>query len=260
MTQRSLNGNNQMHTSPIRYDITLITDQDTYLFKEGNHFRLYQKLGSHYIKRDDVEGTYFAVMAPNAREVTVIGDFNGWNKHSHPLAARWDSSGIWEGFVPNVKKGAIYKYCIRSHHNGHQVEKRDPFANFCEIPPRTASIVWDLDYQWQDQNWMKNRGKHNALNAPIAIYELHFGSWRRKMEDHNSSLTYREMVDFLIDYIKEMGFTHVEFMPLMAFPFEGSWGYQIVGYFAPTSRYGSPQDLMYLIDQLHQNDIGVIFD
>src|SRR5262245_17970597 len=229
MSQKSLDGKNPLPAGAIRHDISLINDHDTYLFKEGNHFRLYQKLGSHYIKRDDVEGTFFAVMAPNAREVSVIGDFNGWNKQSHPLAVRWDSSGIWEGFIPNVRPGALYKFNIRSHHNGHQVEKRDPFANFCEIPPKTASTVWDLDYQWQDQNWMKTRHQHNALTAPISIYELHFGSWRRKWEENNRSLTYREMAPYLISYIKEMGFTHVEFMPLMAFPFEGSWGYQIVG-------------------------------
>lgn len=244
----------------VRPNISLLTDHDIYLLKEGSHFRLYEKLGSHVMTRDGVRGTYFAVPAPNAERVTVIGDFNGWNKESHPLAPRWDSSGIWEGFIPGVDKGAVYKFFIASHHGGYKVDKRDPFANYCEVPPRTASIVWDLDYPWHDQGWMSQRRQRNALAAPIAIYEVHFGSWRRKLEDNNRSLTYREMAGYLIDYVKQMGFTHVEFTPLMAFPFEGSWGYQTVGYFAPTSRYGTPQDLMFLIDQLHQNDIGVIFD
>ncbi|MCB9747303.1 MAG: 1,4-alpha-glucan branching protein GlgB [Candidatus Omnitrophica bacterium] len=247
-------------TNEIRYDVSLFTEQDSYLFKEGTHFRLYQKLGSHLIEKDGVAGTYFAVMAPNAESVCVIGDFNGWNNKSHALKVRWDSSGIWEGFIPTVSKGDVYKFFIRSRHNGYEVEKRDPFANYCEIPPKTASIVWDLDYQWHDHDWMKNRRQRNSLSAPISIYELHFGSWRRKLEEGSRSLTYREMVEFLISYVKDMGFTHVEFLPLMAFPFEGSWGYQTVGYFAPTSRYGTPQEFMYLIDQLHQNEIGIILD
>jgi 1,4-alpha-glucan branching enzyme len=244
----------------VRHDVSLLTSQDIYFFKEGSHSRLYQKLGSHMITQDGVEGTYFAVMAPNAKHVFVIGDFNGWNRSSHPLSPRWDGSGIWEGFIPHLGKGALYKFFIVSRRDNYSVDKRDPFAFHCEVPPRTASIVWDLDYAWGDQAWMKTRKKHNALNAPIAIYELHFGSWKRKAEEKGRSLTYREMADELIGYVKAMGFTHVEFMPLMAFPFDGSWGYQTVGYFAPTSRYGTPQDLMYLMDRLHQNGIGVIFD
>ncbi len=247
-------------TESVRHDISLFTDYDSHLFKEGSHFRLYERLGAHLLKKDGVEGAYFAVMAPNAERVTVIGDFNGWNRGSHPLALRWDNSGVWEGFIPYVGKGCRYKYFIESRHNLYKVDKRDPFANYCEVPPQTASIVWDLAYTWHDQNWMENRHKSNALHAPISIYEMHFGSWRRKVEENNRSLTYREMVDYLVGYVKEMGFTHIEFTPLMAFPFEGSWGYQTVGYFAPTSRYGCPQDLMYLIDCLHQNGIGIIFD
>ena len=244
----------------VYHDISLLTEQDIYLYKEGSHFRLYDKLGSHVTTRRGVPGTYFAVMAPNARRVYVMGDFNGWNKHSYPLAARWDSSGVWEGFIPGVGKGVVYKFFIESSQNGYHVDKRDPFAFHCEVPPRSGSIVWDTDYAWKDGTWMADRYKHNNLHSPVAVYELHFGSWRRKMEENGRSLTYREMADELLAYVKQMGFTHVEFMPLMAFPFEGSWGYQTVGYFAPTSRYGTPQDLMYLIDRLHQGGIGVIFD
>lgn len=246
--------------SSVYHDVSLFTEQDIYLYKEGSHFRLYDKLGSHIMTRHGVLGTYFAVMAPNAHRVYVMGDFSGWNKHSHPLAARWDGSGIWEGFIPGVGKGAVYKFFIESSQNGYRVDKRDPFAFYCEVPPRSGSIVWDTDYVWKDGAWMTERHKHNNLHSPLAVYELHFGSWRRKTEEGGRSLTYREMADELIAYVKQTGFTHVEFMPLMAFPFEGSWGYQTVGYFAPTSRYGTPQDLMYLIDRLHQNEIGVIFD
>ncbi len=252
---------NIIHPHPTVYhDISLLTEQDIYLYKEGSHFRLYDKLGSHLTTRHGVPGTYFAVMAPNAHKVYVMGDFNNWNKHSHPLSARWDSSGIWEGFIPGVGKGTVYKFFIESSQNGYRVDKRDPFAFYCEVPPRSGSIVWDIDYTWNDGTWMAERYKHNNLHSPVAVYELHFGSWKRKIEESGRSLTYREMADELIAYVKQMGFTHVEFMPLMAFPFEGSWGYQTVGYFAPTSRYGTPQDLMYLIDRLHQNNIGVIFD
>ncbi len=245
---------------PVRHDVSLFTEHDTYLFKEGSHFHLYDKLGSHVMVKDGVEGTYFAVMAPDAQQVFVIGDFNGWDKTSHPLSPRWDGSGIWEGFIPRVGKGTRYKFFIVSKHNGYRVDKRDPFSFFCEIPPATASIVWDLGYEWEDAAWMAKRHQHNALNASICIYELHFGSWRRNLEENGRSLTYREMARQLVDYVKQTGFTHVEFMPLTAFPFDGSWGYQTVGYFASTSRYGTPQDLMYLIDQLHRNDIGVIMD
>ncbi len=244
----------------VTFEKTLLTDHDIYLFKEGNHFQLYEKLGAHPLTHNGVEGTYFAVWAPNAESVSVIGNFNGWNRASHPLGTRWDSSGIWEGFIPGVKKGEVYKYYIVSRHNGFRAEKTDPYAFYFEVPPKTASIVWDLEYTWNDQKWMQERHQKNALNAPMAAYELHLGSWRRMVEENNRSLTYREIAKFLVDYIKSMGFTHVEFLPLMEHPFYGSWGYQSIGYFAPTSRYGSPQDLMYLIDQLHQNDIGVIFD
>ncbi len=244
----------------VRSDISLFTDHDIYLFKEGNHFRLYEKLGAHIIVKDGVQGTYFAVWAPNAQAVFVIGDFNGWDKTSHPLSCRWDSSGIWEGFIPNVGQGTLYKYAIHSQVNDFKADKKDPLSFFCEHPPRTASIIWDLDYDWNDNNWMKTRKEPNALDSPYSVYEVHLGSWKRIAGEGNRSLSYREIADQLIDYVKDMGFTHVEFMPLLAFPFTGSWGYQIDGYFSPASMYGTPQDLMYLIDSFHQKNIGVIMD
>ena len=240
--------------------ITRLTDYDIALFKEGNHYRLYDKLGAHRMSDQGQEGTYFSVWAPNAKSVSVIGGFNGWNKNAHPLSSRWDSSGIWEGFIRGVKKGAIYKFHIVSQTRNYQVDKKDPFSFYCEVPPKTASIVWDLDYDWHDAAWMKARIKKNSLKAPVSIYEMHLGSWRRMVEEGNRFMTYREIAQRLVDYLQEMGFTHVEFMPVMEHPFYGSWGYQTLSYFAPTNRYGSPQDFMYLIDSLHQAGIGVILD
>ncbi len=239
---------------------TRFSEQDIFLFREGNQFRLYNKLGSHRMIVDDMEGVYFGVWAPNAERVSLIGNFNGWNRESHPLSIRWDSSGIWEGFIPGLKKGEIYKYHIKSKHNGHVVEKGDPFAFHWELSPRTASAVWDLDYTWNDRDWMESRYRSNDLGAPISVYEVHIGSWRRVPEEGGRPLTYREMAGLLVEYVKQMGFTHVEFLPVMEHPFYGSWGYQTVGYFAPTSRYGTPQDFMALVDLLHQNGIGVILD
>jgi len=241
-------------------NISLLTDHDIYLFKEGNHFRLYEKMGAHIIEKEGVKGVYFAVWAPNAKAVSVIGDFNGWDKNSHHLNQRWDGSGIWEGFIPDIKKGTIYKYHIKSRFNDYEVDKADPFAFYSEIPPRTASVVWDHDYKWRDDEWMKERLKRNNLNAPISIYEVHLGSWRRVPEEGNRPLTYRELAVQLVEYVRDLGFTHVEFLPVMEHPFYGSWGYQVTGYFAPTSRYGTPQDFMYLVDSLHQAGIGVIID
>lgn len=241
-------------------DVSLFTDHDIYLFKEGSHFKLYDKLGAHLIREDKTKGAYFAVWAPNAESVTVIGDFNHWDKGSNPLRSREDGSGIWEGFIEGIDSGTVYKYHIVSRYNGHSMDKSDPFAFCSEEPPKTASMVWDLDYKWGDSEWMENRGKSNSLNAPLTIYEVHLGSWRRVSEEGNRFLTYREMAPYLADYVKDMGFTHVELLPIMEHPFYGSWGYQTLGYFAPTSRYGTPQDFMYLIDYLHQNDIGVILD
>ena len=239
---------------------TLFTDQDIYLFREGNHFQLYEKLGSHLMTVGQQEGTYFAVWAPNAEKVSVVGDFNEWNPHSNPLGARWDSSGIWEGFIPGVAKGALYKYHIVSRYAGFRVDKGDPFAFYWEIAPNTASRVWDLNYTWTDQEWMKGRYKANGLKSPLSIYEVHLGSWRRVPEENHRFLTYREMAPVLGQYLRDMGFTHVEFLPVMEHPFYGSWGYQTIGHFAPTSRYGTPQDFMFLVDYLHQSNIGVILD
>jgi 1,4-alpha-glucan branching enzyme len=239
---------------------TRFTEEDIYLFKEGNQFRLYDKLGSRRLTVGHQEGIYFAVWAPNARRVSVVGNFNGWNTNAHSLAVRWDGSGIWEGFIPGMQTGELYKYHIVSNYGDYEVSKGDPFSYYWELSPRTASVAWDLDYRWGDESWMKSRFQSNALDSPMSVYEVHLGSWRRAPEENNRFLTYRELAPYLVDYVKDMGFTHVEFLPLMEHPFYGSWGYQVVGYYAPTSRYGSPQDFMHLIDQLHQNGIGVILD
>jgi 1,4-alpha-glucan branching enzyme len=239
---------------------TRFTEEDIYLFKEGNQFRLYDKLGSRRLTVGHQEGIYFAVWAPNARRVSVVGNFNGWNTNAHSLAVRWDGSGIWEGFIPGMQTGELYKYHIVSNYGDYEVSKGDPFSYYWELSPRTASVAWDLDYRWGDGAWMKSRFQSNAPDSPMSVYEVHLGSWRRAPEENNRFLTYRELALYLVDYVKDMGFTHVEFLPLMEHPFYGSWGYQVVGYYAPTSRYGSPQDFMHLIDQLHQNGIGVILD
>jgi 1,4-alpha-glucan branching enzyme len=244
---------------PPRQDIPLLTADDLYLFNEGTHHRLYDKLGAHPVSVKGVAGTYFVIWAPNARQVSVIGDFNDWQKGRHPLQPR-DNSGIWEGFIKDVMPGALYKYFIISHHDNYSVEKADPFAFYAEVPPKTASVVCDLAYDWGDDEWMDKRRASNSLDAPISIYEVHLGSWRRVPEEGNRSLTYREMAPVLADYVNRMGFTHVEFLPVMEHPFYGSWGYQTTGYFAPTSRYGAPPDFMYLVDYLHQHNIGVILD
>jgi 1,4-alpha-glucan branching enzyme len=239
--------------------ITLLTDNDLYLFNEGSHFRLYDKLGARVIAGQPSNGTYFAVWAPNAQEVSVMGSFNGWEKRRDLLAQK-GQSGIWEGFFPGVGKGAHYKYHVISHVQGYRVDKADPFSIFNETPPKTASIVWDLDYQWGDEQWMATRKDRNRLDKPMAIYEMHVGSWRRVSEEGNRSLSYRELAPQLAEYLVETGFTHVELLPVMDHPFFGSWGYQITGYFAPSGNYGTPQDLMYMIDVLHQHGVAVILD
>ena len=236
---------------------SLVTSQDLYLFNEGTHARLWERLGSHAAERDGEAGAQFAVWAPNAGSVSVIGDFNGWQPGVTPLQPR-ESSGIWEGFVPGVTRGATYKYHVVSRDGVHRVDKADPYAVHAETPPKTGSVVWDLDYEWADAEWMKTRSERTGLAAPVSIYEVHAGSWMRGAD--GEPLTYRELADVLPAYLDDMGFTHVEFLPLMEHPFYGSWGYQVTGFFAPTSRYGTPQDLMYLIDRLHQEGIGVIFD
>lgn len=238
---------------------TLLTDFDIHLFKSGKHFKLYEKLGAHLVTHNGEKGTYFAVWAPNARMVSVIGNFNYWNSEQHKLNPRWDESGIWEGFIAGVGKGEVYKYAIHSN-TGDYLEKADPFAFYAEVAPNTASIVWATEYKWKDGVWLHDRKKLTGQNKPYSVYEMHFGSWRRKVEEGNRSLTYKEMAVELAAYIKEMGFTHVEFLPVMEHPFYGSWGYQLTGYFAPTSRYGEPEDFMALVDSLHQEDIGVLLD
>ena len=244
---------------PVRYDVSLLTEDDLFLFNEGSHFNLYDKLGSHLITVDGVEGAYFAVWAPDAERIAVTGDFNGWNKGSHLLGSR-GQSGIWEGFIPGLGKGALYKYHVYSRLHGYRADKADPFGFHHETPSKTGSVVWDLDYTWGDSEWMSKRGPRNRLDAPMAIYEVHPGSWMRVPEDGGRWLSYRELAPRLAEYVTKLGFTHVEFMPVMEHPFFGSWGYQITGFFAPTSRYGTPQDLMFLIDTLHRAGIGVILD
>src|SRR4029453_17416602 len=207
----------------------------------------------------DAEGVNFAVWAPNAEQVSVIGEFNAWDKTSHVLYPQ-GQSGIWARFFPGLQAGTMYKYHIVSRHGGYRVDKADPFAFHTETPPKTGSLVWDLRYKWKDQEWMATRGKHQTLDAPTAIYEVHLGSWRRVPEEENRPLTYRELAQTLPAYVQRLGFTHVEFLPVMEHPFYGSWGYEVTGYFAPTSRYGTPQDFMSLIDCLHQQSIGVILD
>jgi len=238
---------------------SLLSETDLYLFNEGNHYKLYDRLGAHPVKTGDGDGVYFAVWAPNAREVSVTGDFNDWNRDSHRLRPR-GVSGIWDGVIKGVPAGSTYKYYIVSQYNDYRVEKADPFAFFSETPPKTASIVWDLEYTWNDSEWMRERHAKNRLDVPVSIYEVHLGSWRRVPEEDNRPLTYREIAPRLARYVNQLGFTHVEFLPVMEHPFYGSWGYQTTGYFAPTGRYGTPQDLMYLIDYLHRYNIGVILD
>ena len=233
----------------------MLTEHDIYLFREGTHARLFTRLGCQLLEGG--EGAAFSVWAPNAVSVSVIGDWNGWRAGIDALAPRWDGSGVWEGIVPAAQHGQAYKYRIASRHGEYVAEKADPLGFFSERPPATASRVWSLEWQWSDADWMASRGARNGLDAPMAIYELHIGSWRRK-DGH--FLNYRELAHALADYVRDMGFTHVELMPVTEHPFYGSWGYQTTGYFAPTARYGTPQDLMYFVDHLHRNGIGVILD
>jgi 1,4-alpha-glucan branching enzyme len=231
-----------------------LTGHDLYLFREGTHTRLYDKLGAHVLG----DGTQFAVWAPNAAQVAVIGDFNHWDPGAHPM--RGSEAGIWSVKVPEAKQGSLYKFHVVSKHGNYRADKFDPYAFRAEMPPRTGSVVWKLDYEWGDGEWMKHRAKANALDAPWSVYELHLGSWRRDPSDPRRILSAREIAPVLADYVKRMGFTHVELMPIMEHPFYGSWGYQCTGYFAPSERYGTPQDMMLLIDVLHQAGIGVILD
>jgi 1,4-alpha-glucan branching enzyme len=239
--------------------LSRFTDFDVHLFRQGKHFTLYDKFGSHVMEFQGVVGTYFAVWAPNAKSISVIGNFNGWNPNSHFLAPRWDSSGIWEGWIPDVGVRQVYKYNIVTA-TGEQLEKSDPYALWCEVAPRTASMVWDTWYEWGDSEWMANRKNTNKLNAPISVYEVHLGSWQRDPSDPERYMTFKEIALSLVPYVKEMGFTHVELMPIMEHPYAPSWGYQITGYYSVASRMGTPQELMYLIDELHKAGIGVYMD
>lgn len=259
-TAKNISNRNEEKAAEKKYDeISLFSEFDIHLFKEGKHFHLYKKFGSHLMEFNGQSGVYFALWAPNAEQVSVIGDFNEWYRQAHPMRARQDGSGIWEAFIPEAKKGSIYKYFIRST-NGYEVEKGDPYAFFWEVPPNTASVVWDLESTWNDDKWMKSRKEKAGTAQPMSVYELHVGSWKRVPEDNMRSLTYRELAQELPRYLKELGFTHVEFMPVMEHPFFGSWGYQVTGYFAPSSRFGNPQDFMFLIEALHEEGIGVILD
>jgi 1,4-alpha-glucan branching enzyme len=236
-----------------------LSDLDVYLLAEGTFDRAYEKLGAHLTEQNGCLGVHFAVWAPNAKQVSVVGDFNEWNPTANVMCS--SSAGVWESFIPTLDQGTIYKYHVISKNRGYTVDKTDPYGFAAEVRPHMASRVWNLEnYCWNDGSWMTNRAKSNALGAPISIYEVHLGSWRRVREEENRWLTYREMAPLLADYLRECGFTHVEFMPVMEHPFDGSWGYQTTGYFAPTSRFGTPDDFRYLVDYLHQHGIGVILD
>ncbi len=235
-----------------------LTDYDLHLFGEGNYGFAYDKFGAHPETRKGVAGTRFAVWAPNAREVSLVGDFNGWNRETHRLDSV-GSSGVWQGFAPGVKQGDCYKFFIRSNANGYEVEKSDPFGFAAELRPKTASVVWNIeDYTWSDTEWMASRGQYNGVDSAMSVYEVHLGSWRRT--EDGRWLSYRELADQLVEYVRDLGFTHIELLPITEHPFDASWGYQTIGYFAPTSRFGTPQDFMYLVDRFHQAGVGVILD
>lgn len=238
---------------------SLFTEHDIYLFREGSHYKLYEKFGAHSVTVNGVEGVYFSVWAPHAKQVSVIGDFNQWHSENHVLFPRWDESGIWEGFISGLKWGDVYKYGIRTNKDV-LLEKGDPFALSWEQNLQAGSLVSTTWFEWNDGDWMSGRAKKNSLQAPMAVYEMHLASWMRGTDDPTKFFSYREIAERLVPYIKEMGFTHVEFMPVMEYPYDPSWGYQITGFFAATSRFGSPQDLMFLINELHRNGIGVLLD
>lgn len=244
----------------IRYDLSLITDDHIYHFKAGTHSRTFEILGSHVTELEGVEGTFFAVWAPNAKLISVIGDFNEWDRGAHKMKMRDDGSGIWECFIEGVEEGTVYKYYLASKQMGFAEEKSDPYAFFWEKPPRSATRTWRLDYEWNDKTWMDERKEKNTIHAPVSVYELHVGSWKRIPGEDNRPLNYRELADELVPYLEETGFTHVELLPITEHPYHGSWGYQTIGYFAPTSRFGTPQDFMYFVDKLHQHGFGVILD
>jgi 1,4-alpha-glucan branching enzyme len=247
-------------TSKPVWNYSLLSEDDISNFQQGTHYSLYKKFGSHNVTVNGVEGRYFAVWAPNATALSVKGNFNDWKNHEYQLLPRWDKSGVWEGFIPGFKAGEVYKYHIVGY-QGVEADKGDPFAHFWELKPRTATITWDLDYTWNDDEWLKSRKKKNALDAPWSVYEVHLASWMRPdKSDEDKYNTYAQITERMVPYVKEMGFTHVEFMPVMEHPFDGSWGYQGTGFFAPTSRFGSPQEFMAMVEAFHQEGIGVILD
>jgi 1,4-alpha-glucan branching enzyme len=251
---------NFIDTSKPVWNYSLLTDEDVTNYKNGTNYQLYKKFGSHSIKVNDIWGMYFCVWAPNGTSVSVKGNFNDWKNHEYELNPRWDKSGIWEGFIPRFKLGEAYKYHIVGYAK-RKIDKGDPFANFWEKRPQTASITWDMYYEWKDSAWMKNRKKKNSLNAPWSVYEVHLASWQRPVKhDEETYNTYDQITERLVPYVKELGFTHVELMPVTEHPFDGSWGYQSTGFFAATSRFGDPQGLMRMIDAFHQEGIGVIVD
>ncbi|HXB12866.1 MAG TPA: 1,4-alpha-glucan branching protein GlgB, partial [Bacteroidia bacterium] len=242
------------------WNYSLFSDQQITNYQNGTNYKLYELFGSHEIEVLGTKGFYFAVWAPNATEVSVTGNFNDWKRNTHPLFVRLDNSGIWEGFIPNFKKGDAYKYAIKGY-QGVEIDKGDPYANFWEMKPATASISWNMQYNWDDAEWMAKRKKNNSLNSPWSVYEVHLASWMRP-DKHNEDRynTYQQITERLVPYVKEMGFTHVELMPVMEHPFDGSWGYQGTGFFAPTSRFGAPEDFMAMIDAFHNAGIGIILD
>ncbi|MFI5129403.1 MAG: 1,4-alpha-glucan branching protein GlgB [Chitinophagales bacterium] len=251
---------NFVDTSKLVWNYSMLTDEDVRNYQQGSHYSLYKKFGSHSIQVNGKWGVYFCVWAPNGTSVSVIGNFNHWKKREYELYPRWDKSGIWEGFIPGFKLGEAYKYHIVGYH-GRETDKGDPFAYFWEKRPQTATITWDMYYEWKDDEWMKKRKKHNALDAPWSVYEVHLASWMRPDKfDEETYNTYDQITERLVPYVKEMGFTHVELMPVMEHPFDGSWGYQCTGFFAATSRFGDPQGLMRMIEAFHKADIGVVLD
>ncbi len=239
----------------------VLTDFDLHLIGEGTHYKNYEKLGAHVVEVNGARGVHFAVWAPNAKKVSVIGDFNHWDGKKHPMKLLGDS-GIWEIFIPGLDEGELYKFEVKSKYRGYKEQKTDPFAFYFEVRPKTAAIVYNIEnkHKWQDAEWIEMRRKKNWFESPVTIYEVHLGSWMRVPEDNNRFLTYRELADKLIPYTKELGFTHIELLPISEHPLDASWGYQTIGYFAPTSRHGKPEDLMYFVDKCHQNEIGVIID
>ena len=247
-------------TAQAVWNYSLFTDDDVHAFQHGTHSTLYQLFGNKQIEVLGVQGTYFSVWAPNATAVFVTGNFNDWNNEAHPLKVRLESSGIWEGFIPNIGQGEVYKYHIHGY-KGVKLDKGDPYAHFWELRPQTASITWQTDYSWKDHQWLEDRKIKNRTDQPYSVYEVHLASWMRPDKNNQDSYnSYTQLIDLLVPYVKEMGFTHVEFMPVMEHPFDGSWGYQGAGFFAPTSRFGNPQAFAALVDAFHQANIGVILD